>query len=573
MKKLVLLLVTIMVCSFIDIKAQTPQQDLSPGSFKIMNKPFQIEAWSFPNYLVDGAWTNKFNADHYILSKFTSFLNSKSYPGLSYTSLLNFPPEVRKMTWSKLIIDDLPIDVTEIAHIDNLYRLQYEDDNLVPSNVDLVNKADAWFSSKRIDVMFNNTILSVDLPFLGWFPEQVNQLKYMVKRLQPDLIMFNYYPWLFSFIDYSNINQRPYLHNWYGRHILYRNLAISARDDGKVIPFGAFTQTYTSIAYPGNPVQTIIPTVSQMRLNYFGSLAFGAKILSAFVYNDYPSSPPLFQGILNNQTNPLFIQQTIINEQITKLGTALLQLQTSDVRFIPRKTSDIGWSLPQLKWNNPDINRPDPFLTDVTASRGENIQNGDVLIGYFKPVHKSLDGTNTTNENYFMIVNGFYENESQSTIQNIHLRFDFGNISAINSLLRLNRLTGNIEVLPLIKENTTGNNYCFDLELNGGEGDLFKYNDGVPFVGFTNLSTSNEIFFVDKEIFLYPNPATNQINLKTGSKERGSFYKIFDYSGKNVISGKIKSENTVIELDHLSNGNYILKIGENKNQTFKVVKK
>jgi hypothetical protein len=295
--------------------------------------------------------------------------------------------------------------------------------------------------------------------------------------------------------------------------------------------------------------------------------------LSAFVYNDYPSSPPLFQSILNGQTNPLLIQQAIINEQITRLGPALLQLQTSDVRFIPRTTSDPGWSLPQLKWNNAGINRPDPYLVDVSASRGENPQNGDVLVGYFKPVHKSLDGTNTTNENYFMIVNGLYGNDSESTTQNIHLNFDFGTTSTINSLLRLNRLTGNIEVLSLIKESPAGNNYYFDLVLNGGEGDLFKYNDGVPFVGVANLSVLNENIFAEKEIFVYPNPATNHINLKTEPKELGDSYTIYDETGKSVLFGKIKSENTIIELGNLSSGVYILNVGGNKNQTFKVVKK
>jgi len=573
MRKVVLIGLAIMICSINNADGQTPQQDLSKGNYLLMQKPFQIEAWSFPNYFVEGAWTSGFKAEHYISSKFTSFLNAKSYPGLSYTSLLNFPAEVREMTWSKLIINDLPIDATEIAHIDNLYRLQYEDDNLVPSNVDLINRADAWFSNKRSDAMFSNTILSVDLPFVGWLPDQVDPLKAMVKRLQPDLILFNYYPWLFSFIDYSNTIQRPYLHNWYGRHILYRNMALSVRDDGKAIPFGAFTQTYTSIAYQNYSAQTITPSVSQMRLNYFGSLAFGAKILSAFVYNDYPSSPPLFQSILNGQTNPLLIQQAIINEQITRLGPALLQLQTSDVRFIPRTTSDPGWALPQLKWNNAGINRPDPYLVDVSASRGENPQNGDVLVGYFKPVHKSLDGTNTTNENYFMIVNGLYGNDSESTTQNIHLNFDFGTTSTINSLLRLNRLTGNIEVLSLIKESPAGNNYYFDLVLNGGEGDLFKYNDGVPFVGVANLSVLNENIFAEKEIFVYPDPATNHINLKTEPKELGDSYTIYDETGKSVLFGKIKSENTIIELGNLSSGVYILNVGGNKNQTFKVVKK
>ena len=571
MRKIVMLLGAIMLFSINYTIAQNPQQDLSPGNFKIMKKPFQIEAWSFPNYFVAGAWTSGFKADHYISSKFTSFLNAKSYPGISYTSLVNFPAEVREMTWSKLIINDLPIDATEIAHIDNLYRLQYEDDNLVPSNVDLINRADAWFSNKLSDAMFSNTILSVDLPFVGWLPDQVDPLKVMVKRLQPDLILFNYYPWLFSFIDYSNTIQRPYLHNWYGRHILYRNLALSVRDDGKAIPFGAFTQTYTSIADQNYPAQTITPSVSQMRLNYFGSLAFGAKILSAFVYNDYPSSPPLFQGILNGQTNPLLIQQANINQQITRLGPALLQLQTSDVRFIPRTTSDAGWSLPQLKWNNAGINRPDPYLIDVSASRGENAQNGDVLVGYFKPVHKSLDGTNTTNENYFMVVNGFYGSNSDSTFQTIHLKFDFGGISTINSLLRLNRMTGNIEVLPLIKESTTGNKYYFDLLLNGGEGDLFKYNNGVPFVGFPGLTSVNGNTNRDNDLLLYPNPVIDVLHIQLA--ENSSRLMLYDIIG-NIVFDQYIPADYQLDMSNYKTGIYFLK-SENGNGTMngKVIKK
>jgi hypothetical protein len=39
-----------------------------------------------------------------------------------------------------------------------------------------------------------------------------------------------------------------------------------------------------------------------------------------------------------------------------------------------------------------------------------------------------------------------------------------------------------------------------------------------------------------------------------------------------VLSGKINSENTVIELGNLSGGIYLFTVGENMKQTFRVIK-
>ena len=52
----------------------------------------------------------------------------------------------------------------------------------------------------------------------------------------------------------------------------------------------------------------------------------------------------------------------------------------------------------------------------------------------------------------------------------------------------------------------------------------------------------------------------------------GSIYTINDNTGKIVLSGKINSVNTIIELGNLSGGTYLLSIGENLKQTFKIRK-
>jgi hypothetical protein len=88
---------------------------------------------------------------------------------------------------------------------------------------------------------------------------------------------------------------------------------------------------------------------------------------------------------------------------------------------------------------------------------------------------------------------------------------------------------------------------------------------GCETVGINESSSSN-IFSV------YPNPANNQINVKTNAKLFGSVYIVYDNTGKLVLTGKINSENTVIELGNLSDGIYLFSVGENLKQTFKVIK-
>jgi hypothetical protein len=79
---------------------------------------------------------------------------------------------------------------------------------------------------------------------------------------------------------------------------------------------------------------------------------------------------------------------------------------------------------------------------------------------------------------------------------------------------------------------------------------------------------------VGNTLEIYPNPAKNVINVKTAdTKLLGMAYSIYDNTGKVVLSGKITSENTSIELGNLAAGIYVLSIAENMKQTFKVIKK
>jgi len=72
---------------------------------------------------------------------------------------------------------------------------------------------------------------------------------------------------------------------------------------------------------------------------------------------------------------------------------------------------------------------------------------------------------------------------------------------------------------------------------------------------------------------VYPNPANNQINVEINKSLIGSIFTITDQIGKTILSGKLTKENSIIELGDLSGGIYLLSIGNNAKQTFKVIKK
>jgi hypothetical protein len=76
----------------------------------------------------------------------------------------------------------------------------------------------------------------------------------------------------------------------------------------------------------------------------------------------------------------------------------------------------------------------------------------------------------------------------------------------------------------------------------------------------------------DKLFSVFPNPAQSVINVKADSKLIGEVYTIYDNTGRIVLSGKLNAESTTIELGNLSGGIYMFSVGDNMNQSFKVIK-
>ncbi len=114
----------------------------------------------------------------------------------------------------------------------------------------------------------------------------------------------------------------------------------------------------------------------------------------------------------------------------------------------------------------------------------------------------------------------------------------------------------------------------FDLELNDNYIIAATNTQGVFRFALSNLnlSTNTSDFDVKNTISLFPNPTTNQINVKADSKLIGTAYTLYDNLGKAIFSGTINNENTLLEMGNLPGGIYMLSIGDDLKQTLKVIK-
>lgn len=104
------------------------------------------------------------------------------------------------------------------------------------------------------------------------------------------------------------------------------------------------------------------------------------------------------------------------------------------------------------------------------------------------------------------------------------------------------------------------------------EYDLISFNNSLffvmnnPGIGYSlyrldSPSTSATEFAQNNvEVVLFPNPASNQLTIKTDSKLIGSNYTILNIMGQTVRSGKIISDNTLLDVGDLPGGTYFVQI-------------
>jgi hypothetical protein len=444
--------------------------------------------------------------------------NPATYAAANYTST-NWIWEIRAdalgtMPWARWVHDpgQMPPTAAEAPHMDRLIALQLGDEQDLNNPVvrdSIVN----WMNTAR--PLYPNAIV-----YINNFGGQVNDgaLIDFVQRAQPDMIAFDTYPWR------SDYNDRdvPLPHHgtptmWYTELRRYRDIA--ERHGG--IPFGIYRQTFAAVQDYDATVYRH-PSKSEMNLNTFAALAFGAKYLTDFTYNTGASS--LFdrneqgQWLGDQLPNHRYHHLAEINQKAQNLGKALVHLTaihdlrakepgelpsrfvSDDPNFPPGYTTNVlfhrgrfgGGStgevnpLPLNFYPDPDapntyswweFGKNDPYLTGWSRENLGAVNNGrvgDAIFAWMQPLDASLiDPENYVDQLYLMVVNGLTSpDEEADTRQRIRLNFvrqDFP------GLMMLNSATGEVEVLTL--NPITATRLQLELVLEGGEGVLLKFGD------------------------------------------------------------------------------------------------
>lgn len=276
-------------------------------------------------------------------------------------------------------------------------------------------------------------------------PTYIDQV---LTTIKPDAFVYGFYPWE----GHTNATDklRAHLDNMQTARLK------SLEHD---IPVFSFIQSFDDLNnLEQNPNDNNrLPSGSELRTELFTKLSGGFKGVSYYLFDLYNQSPRFEKALVDANGNPsvLYPHAAQANAEIQVLGQSLRYLESTDWRHIwGGVTSFTPNTIPQ--W---DSSAGQGQILDIEIE-GAPANLKDAMVGYFE---------DDLGEEYFMLVNMWHGVGlgPDSLIADFTVTFD----SAIDAIWRLNRLTGQVEEIPLIAN-------AFTFSLPGGTGDLFKINNG-----------------------------------------------------------------------------------------------
>lgn len=401
------------------------------------------------------------------------------------------------------------LDAIETSKKADLIALQVGDEQ--QSDLESPNgPTKAWLLSAQAGNYFPDQLLYVNSFFINSDAAYAT----FIATANPDAISFDAYPF-----D-SPYGALIYPQNWLSKAGQFRRHALGSYigpGGNTPRPYGLYLQTYASSSEGARD-----PGDLEMRWQQFTAWTMGFTFVDAFTVG---GSSSLFNGgNMSSPTEPRYSQFKETARQGRNLGPALTRLISYGYGpsiVVGKNAAGVPNPVPSdwLVFNKSNAPLNQQYLASISATNigtKNSGQPGDVYIGFFNPLLTSYgDPAGTT---YFMATNalGPYLDDASATVaeclQQLTLDFDFG-ASKVNSLQRLRRSDGQVEVVPLTY--LSANLYRLTFDLEGGTGDLFKYNDGTPFVG-VQTSTMN---FWDNDA----NAANNNVNTGAGLGGSGTW--------------------------------------------------
>jgi hypothetical protein len=468
---------------------------LSYGHTQMVARGLQLEPFTD----IGQPTTTTFDSSRWDASNFTTvdFLD-RVHPGSSHqpTGL----PLDNSLPWSRL----MPLaqaagnlQPTEVPFVPSLVRLYLGDE------VDLTSQGNLDRMARQVNnihefypgVMAHTNLASTQIVDPATGAVQPAMLNYL-DQVRPDVITVNNYPYIDAgHPQFDAQGGSPtFMYTVYER---VRQLGLGGHDGSgyQPIPTGVLPQAFTDGAIRNDWNRA--PAESEIRQQHFAAWAFGMTTAKPFVYDDFVLNTSvesvMFNGSGTGSPTATFDHFAETNRQSLNLGDSLVRLISTDARMIMGEHDDGGAvtnTMPAAvtAWDS----SADPFITSISATNLGSLNSslaGDVIVGYFEPLDAQFTDPDDSDDDdlYFMIVNGLSDPNglASQTQQEITLNFDFASDPSISSLQRLSRDTGLVESVSLTP--TGGTTYQLLLTLDGGTGDLFKFNTGSSFVGITTV--------------------------------------------------------------------------------------
>ena len=245
-----------------------------------------------------------------------------------------------------------------------------------------------------------------------------------------------------------------------------------------------------------------------------------------------------------------------------------------DFAFSIQQTTDAGYIVAGLSNSNDG---------DVSGNHGASLDYWVVKISSLGAIEwqKSLGGSNSDQARSIQQTNdGGYIVTGESDSNDGDVSGNHG--SQDIWVVKLN-ITGAIEWQKSLGGTESENVFTIQQTNDGGfivaggsssnDGDVSGNHGDVDCWLVKLASSQQSIENFQPDLFsVFPNPAQNTIHVKTDNKLIGKPYVIYDNTARVVLSGKLNAENTIIELSSLSGGSYLFSVGENLQQTFKIIK-
>ena len=448
-----------------DLPAES-STDLSRGHEILLDIGLQLQAQVFDK----PTGVANFEFDNWEDANFTTMNFQWDYDmAPDYLADGDCPANQKWGRWSQ----DTDLTEDEDDYVADFVSFQYEDEQDISVPATLATVA---AGIKDLQDTYSDALVFTN--FAG-DQHSVDEMRCYMAAAQPDMLMFDTYIWNATPHDGGSPTQM------YNNLERYRLMGLRGNDwsCNQPIPTGKYIQTFVL----GEDEMS----ESELDLEYFTAWAFGYKFISAFVFNspyDPMGSvvPYLFDDVGTDDKSSMFDEVAEANEESANIGPALVELISTDVRMIMGQHMD--GETPTTN-TTPDLIKAwdsdaDPYITSIDVSNEGNKNDyldGDVVIGYFKVLDEDFDGPTYEDEIYFMIVNGLTDPNGTgwATRQEITLHFDFLS-SGITQLLKISRDDGDIDVVTLTSDG--GSEYHVHLLLEGGNGDLFKFDTGADFV-------------------------------------------------------------------------------------------